>query len=774
MKSKIVVFIALLGVGQYVSAGFGMTSHQITRTISQNISKNIFERMVPKLKVKNSSGKVYQLDISNKGRFLSLLLEDNSTRVWDLELGIQRPTIKSDTKVIASSLDEKHELIYLLNNHSLVSYDILTAQKKNTLPLRKVENISGFHLINKGRKVLLTHDVSLSLFDLDSKKKEWSQKSSEGEIRRVISDEGRGKWISLVSTTSIFSSNDWLEVGGLRSGKNLYKLENDGNKVIFFGFVQNKLSVGYDSGEIINWDVNSGQKGVALALKHQDIKLMDISSNGSIVYLNDNNELVVTNMEQKNSHTLAMESKNISQLSIMDDGKTVLTADEEGKVLFWTTAGGQFLQLISTTEGWTVVDKIGRFDSSEKGMVNISWQVTDANIPLDSFSTSYYEPGLLAAHLQDRGFINTSPSNVSKGISAPPLVKIIEPDKNIGREGVVLHVTGQGVGEIVDDIRLYHNGKANNKGVVTSKKIKRKIESPLEMDFEVTLLTGTNTFKAVAVNSIGIEGTSEEIVINVDGERSLPTIHVLSIGINEYSDPNLNLNYSVADADKIAKIISDKNLKEYKEVKHHSLNNKEATKDNILGYLGSLKHTSSEDVLIVYAAGHGIAIDKKWYFLPYETTSKKNESEYAEVGISAKEFKDVLVVNKAQKIFVIIDSCFSSAGLAAFRDLENTQRHFSRLLSKSVGIVVLTAAKYNQKAEEDSGLGHGLFTYVVTKGMGGLADRKPVNKRISAHEISEFTVETTPILSRQYMGAIQAQEPSSFVIGSDFELLGDW
>ncbi|NOQ13447.1 MAG: hypothetical protein GQ583_03070 [Methyloprofundus sp.] len=249
----------------------------------------------------------------------------------------------------------------------------------------------------------------------------------------------------------------------------------------------------------------------------------------------------------------------------------------------------------------------------------------------------------------------------------------------------------------------------------------------------------------------------------------MPTIHVVSVGINEYSDPRLNLDYSVADATAIAKIIADKNLEQYGKVEHQGLYNHQATKTNILNYLGNLKQYSQDDVLVVYAAGHGIAIDRKWYFLPYETTLQKNTDEYTKIGISAKEFQDVLAKNNAQKVFVIIDSCFSAAGLAAFRDLQDTQRHFSRDLSKSVGVVVLTAARYDQKAAELPELGHGLFTYVVTRGMEGMADIQPRNAKISAHEVAEFAVQTIPIFSKKYTGA--SQEPAAFVIGPDFELL---
>jgi len=253
------------------------------------------------------------------------------------------------------------------------------------------------------------------------------------------------------------------------------------------------------------------------------------------------------------------------------------------------------------------------------------------------------------------------------------------------------------------------------------------------------------------------------------GEAALPTIHVVSIGINEYSDPRLNLDYSVADASSIAKVIADKNLEKYGKVEHQGLYNRQATKANILKNLGDLKQYSQDDVLVVYAAGHGIAIERKWYFLPYETTLKKNTHEYTKIGISAEEFKEVLVKNKAQKVFVIIDSCFSAAGLAAFRDLQDTQRHFSRNLSKSVGVVVLTAARYDQEAVELPELGHGLFTYVVKQGMDGGADIRPKDQKISAHEIAEFAVETIPHFSKKYIGA--SQEPAAFVIGSDFNLL---
>ena len=118
---------------------------------------------------------------------------------------------------------------------------------------------------------------------------------------------------------------------------------------------------------------------------------------------------------------------------------------------------------------------------------------------------------------------------------------------------------------------------------------------------------------------------------------------------------------------------------------------------------------------------------------------------------------------------VMIDACYSGTGLKAFRKLQDTQRHFSRALSKSVGVVVLAATRQDQEAAELSDLGHGLFTYVVSDGMSGKADFKPKNSKISAHEVADFSTETIPTFSKKYLGA--AQEPTSFTMGSDFVLL---
>ena len=195
----------------------------------------------------------------------------------------------------------------------------------------------------------------------------------------------------------------------------------------------------------------------------------------------------------------------------------------------------------------------------------------------------------------------------------------------------------------------------------------------------------------------------------------------------------------------------------------------QATKKLIIDKLAQIGEHHQTDVLVVYFAGHGIAIDGEWYFLPHETTYQNNEQYFTQVGLSAKQIKELLAKSPAQKILVLIDACYSGAGIKALEELQNSQRHFSRDLSRSVGIVVLAATRQDQEAMELSALGHGLFTYVVNNGMQGAADQNPPDRKITAHELVNYSTATIPAFSKKFSRA--AQEPSSFAIGEDFILL---
>lgn len=66
------------------------------------------------------------------------------------------------------------------------------------------------------------------------------------------------------------------------------------------------------------------------------------------------------------------------------------------------------------------------------------------------------------------------------------------------------------------------------------------------------LVDGKNTFRAIAFSSDGTESKPYEVVVTLTAPAQDVSLHVVAVGINEYRNPALNLNYAEPDAKGIA------------------------------------------------------------------------------------------------------------------------------------------------------------------------------------------------------------------------------
>ena len=752
----------------------GMISGQITRTVSDGISKNLFDNLIiPQLRIKNSSGAIVDMDLSSNQRFLSILLEDGTARVWDLEVGVQRPTIKVDSgQIRAISNSSAQETLYVADETSINTYDLLTANPIDSFPIQKaqIRKIAS----SPDDLTLVTHDgkKQLSAWDIRSKSQRWATLISEGNAQKMIINPQNNALAILIRTPTLFSSSDQLEIRDLSTGTVSNVLDNEGEKMASFKFIEADVIVAtYQNGDVINWNSSTGEK---ISSKNTGHTILAISklNNGTAAYAIDNDTISLFDQQGKATSQISEEGIGNQFIQLLANGKKLLTTDNNGKALLWDVkTGSKILQIISTKQGWSIVDTVGRFDSSEKGMPNVSWEAKDKEILLDSFSKKYYEPGLLTTALKDEAYLNKNPDAIQKGITLPPELEVVV--KNIQTKGdfteLTVEVYGQGGG--IDKVDLYHNTKviAGNRTIVNEKSFIKDNREHRSMRMQVTPVNGVNSVKVIASNKMGIEGQSKEIQFKINKADDKPIMRVITIGVNQYVDPQLNLDYSVPDAQSIATILNNNDFSKFKKIEKRQLYNSSATKLSIMSELINLSNGAATDVLAIYFAGHGISIEGEWYFLPHETKLQPDMKYFTQVGISASELSAIFVDSKIQQILLMVDACYSGASVDSFRRLQNSQRHFSRDMSKSVGITVVTATRKDQEAAELSELGHGLFTYVLSKGMSGEADWWPKNNEVSAHELAKFSTDTIPLFSKKFLGS--AQEPTAFTMGKDFSLL---
>jgi hypothetical protein len=413
--------------------------------------------------------------------------------------------------------------------------------------------------------------------------------------------------------------------------------------------------------------------------------------------------------------------------------------------------------VITTAGGWAVIDRQGRFDGSEQGMNDVGWHARDQEIPLDSLAEQFFEPGLLARYLDEKLSFGTKvPANVTEGIAIPPKVEIDLPDaaRAAGKPFTVLVVvTDQGGG--IDQVRLYHNGKSVQPGsLMQQREVEAKGQRIRVVAFQVKPVPGINTFRGVATALWGIEGESKRATETFAGDGPLPKLHVVAVGINKYSDPRLTLGYSVPDAKAIVDQMQRAAKGAFSAVEVRALYDNQATRANIIAALKGLTGVDENDVVVVYLAGHGIVVGDDWIFLPHEAKMQKKFEDYRKGAITAREMQDALVAAQAQRVLVMIDSCQSGATVETFFERQqNFERRYIRNFSRVAGVTVIAASRRDQEAIELPSLGHGLFTYVVLKGLEGDADDAPRDGTVTAHEIVQY-----------------AQVPMAFALGADFSL----
>ena len=455
--------------------------------------------------------------------------------------------------------------------------------------------------------------------------------------------------------------------------------------------------------------------------------------------------------------------------------------------------------LISTAQGWTVLDRVGRFDGSQSGIDALSWsgetmtRIRQA-LPVDAFSESYFEPGLLAklSVPPDRSDYLTAKVDdlSSEGYLRPPEVAV-DPIPSEGRTaGEAVSITARPTEsdypeKLLSEIRLYHNGKLVPEGQVA------KTDGIAR--FNVRLSAGRNDFQALGIGHRGIEGPLSPVrTVAVSAAPSRPALRMVAIGINDYVRPAWELFYARNDARTLASTLRERGSGLFADVQAVTLLDASADRASIEKRILEVS-SSPHDVLVVYFSGHGYAFREKdrweWYLLPFTSEWKRKASSQADhdaqirqFGLSSKRLMQLLTRAQAQRVFLILDSCRSGAVVGAFEALSNpggsgfddaVAQKSLRRLARVGGIHVLAASRAQEDATELQIEHHGALTYLVIEGIRGAADGAGDRDRdgqVSVREIVDYAALEMPTLAHRLMQEPISQIPVGYSRGTDFAL----
>ncbi len=532
------------------------------------------------------------------------------------------------------------------------------------------------------------------------------------------------------------------------------------------------LSASWD-GSIRLWDVATGLMMKKFMGHRGPVHTSIFSPDGSFIYTAGADRVIhVWDVNtSKEIRTFAGHNAEVTSLVLGKDNKMLISHSLDGVTKFWDLGGGKefFEHIHFGANEWLVKNPAGYFNGTDEARKYIHFVDGVKTYSIDQFFNEFYQPDLLP-----KIFLSRGGSGELKGIqsklqnSPPPDVKIASlPTSDPAVAEVYVKITDTGGG--VRSLKLFHNGKSIP---IKSDDLKLPTEKNASTTYRhsINLVGGINTFTASAANKDRVESDPSSAEIFSESSAKSSTCYILAVGINQYKNPKMILNYAKPDAESFSKIIDDNGTTLFKGIELHTLFDEKASRDNILNKMTELADKiQPEDVFIFFYAGHGSMVDNQFYFIPTESLRLYDISALKKEAIEATVLQDKLKNIKALKQLIVMDACQSGGSVELLATRGAAEEKAIAQLSRSAGIHVMASAGSEQFATEFDELGHGLFTYLLITALQGEADGAPKDGKVTIYELKSYLDDQVPELTRKLKG--KPQYPYTFSRGQDFPLV---
>ncbi|RME93654.1 MAG: hypothetical protein D6766_07770 [Verrucomicrobia bacterium] len=211
--------------------------------------------------------------------------------------------------------------------------------------------------------------------------------------------------------------------------------------------------------------------------------------------------------------------------------------------------------------------------------------------------------------------------------------------------------------------------------------------------------------------------------------------HGLVIGIERYRDRRLNLRCARADARRVYELMIDPECGLFPKENVELLLDEQATRQAIWKALARLRRQAGpEDTVWIFYAGHGAPEGDKVYWVSHDA----DVDDLYGTGLANCELDRALKDIRARQLLVLVDCCYAAATVHQLHPTRFVVRPDQILAScRGRGRVVLAATDGHERSVELSEVGHGAFTWFLTRGLRGEADRDG-NGVVTADELWDY------------------------------------
>ncbi|MBI5749188.1 MAG: caspase family protein [Nitrospinae bacterium] len=453
------------------------------------------------------------------------------------------------------------------------------------------------------------------------------------------------------------------------------------------------------------------------------------------------------------------------------DGMSAVMNDCSSMKLYNIPSGEELANFIGFENvEWLVTTPNGYYNVSEKGDQYLSVKVGGKDYTIAQLRESFYRPDFVKAELAGGSLKEFKKLS---DIKRPPDVTIVDTPKSLDKDEAVVTLKITDVGGGIGDIRLYLNGSAI---VLDSSRdlniVPSKDDKGVYKKYTVKLINGLNTLRAIAFNGDNTMQSTDALFDITASFKSLtrPSLYALIVGINEYKNPKLQLNYAVADAGLFGDTINKVAPGLFEKIVIKRLITKDETeKENIIKELKAAHSLNPDDLFIFYVASHG-TVDDGEYFLITSNVGSTSTAKLKTDAIPQNTLKELIANIPTTKKLIVIDTC-SAGALGDAIQVAMLTRGMNedtamKVLSRAVGSTILSASTSVQQAIEGY-QGHGLFTYIIAEGLSGKADTDK-DGFVKTTELANYVDDEVPVLAERVFK--KAQYPTVSPSGMGFPI----
>jgi WD40 repeat protein len=369
-------------------------------------------------------------------------------------------------------------------------------------------------------------------------------------------------------------------------------------------------------------------------------------------------------------HTASVRSVQFSP-----DGRSLISGGSDGVVRIWDVqAGKEKAALIALgQEDFVAVTPDQYYRTSKTRVKGVAFRVKGQLYPFEQFDLRFNRPDIVLARLAIappeliQSYKLAHEKRLKKmGLTEQmlgtdfhlPEVRILTTDVPVSVSQTILMLrvkardskyTLDRFNVFVNDIPIYGTAGLS----LSTQHVKEH-----EQDIQVPLVPGRNKIQISVLNQQGTESLRETVYTTSTAKVASPDVYVVGIGVSDYRDKAYNLRYAAKDANDLMSTYKAIEQRPGIKVKVHllDLTNQKATKPEIHKAKDWLRQAKINDLVIVFAAGHGMTDEKFDYYFGTHDIDPKHP---AANGLPYEDFENLLDGIPALQKVLLLDTCFS-------------------------------------------------------------------------------------------------------------------